>query len=341
MSFEKFKTFADLVKQFDTEAKCSQYLALQRWEGVPICPHCNSGGKVYLFSNGIKYKCGDCRKQFTVRVGTIFEDSKIPLVKWFQAMYLFACRSKPTSSMQLAKDIGVTQKSAWFLLHRLRFGAAHPDFKKPLENTTEVDESYVGGDPKNKHGYEQRKGTLEYAESKSKDKAVVFGIVERNQYNEVRREHKVIKGLTVREQVVVKSSTIVLKHVRSAKREDLHPVIISNVKEFSRVISDEWYAYDGLDKLSYMHATIKHALKQYIVGDIHTNTIENFWSVLKRGIYGTYHFTSKKHLQRYLEEFAHRFNSRRFAPNDKFDQLAFRMGAGHLEYRMLVREKII
>lgn len=313
-AIEDFKSLIDLLTTFNTEAKCSQYISLKRWGNKPVCPHCGKDERVYSFSDGIYFKCGVCRKKFTVKVGTIFEDSKIPLTKWFAAIYLFASRSKPTSSMQLAKDISITQKSAWFILHRLRYGTNHPDYMKPLENVVETDETFIGMKEYNRHQNKRNADGLGGYTGRSAniDKKAVFGIVER-------------KG------------NVVAVHVPDTKKQTLQPLIIQNVKEFARVISDEYYAYNTLDKVGYTHDTIKHALKQYVVGDIHTNTIENFWSVLKRGIYGTYHFTSRKHLQSYLEEFAYRYNNRLIKPSQRFDLLLKQSSKGNLTYSKLIK----
>lgn len=337
-NIEEFSNLIDLVTTYNTEEKCSLYIAQKRWGDKPVCPHCGNDEKVYCFKGGIYFKCAACLKKFTVRVGTIFEDSKIPLTKWFAAIYMIACRSKSVSSVQLAKDLKITQKSAWHVLHRLRYGMSNPDYKKPLENICEADESYLGGEEKNRHESKRNPDGMGGNIGRSQnDKAAVFGVVERNQYELVSRDHKIIKDKRVNEKVVLKSSTVIAKHVPNTKKDVLQPIIIANVKEFSRVITDEWYAYNGLDKQSYMHATIKHALKQYVVGDIHTNTIENFWSVLKRNIFGIYHFTSRKHLQAYLEEVAHRFNNRAMLPYQKFDLLLKQSDIGPLMYKDLIR----
>ncbi|MFA7381502.1 MAG: IS1595 family transposase [Bacteroidia bacterium] len=246
-SIEKFTNLIDLITTFNTEEKCSRYIAAKRWGDKPVCPHCNNDNNVYAFSDGIYYKCGACRKKFTVRVGTIFQDSKIPLVKWFPAIYLFTSHSKGISSMQLAKDIKVTQKSAWFMLHRLRFGMENEDYKKPLENIVEVDETFLQGKEKNKHKSKRggKNGLGGYKSNKvGEEPKAVFGMIER-------------KG------------NVIAKHVDNTKKNTLQPIIIQNVKEFARVVSDEWYAYQDLGKSGFSHDTIKHAAKQYVVGDIH------------------------------------------------------------------------
>lgn len=309
-SIPEFSTVIDLLRMFDTEAKCSAYIALQRWGTKPVCPHCGYDEKIYKFEDGIYYKCAGCKKKFTVRIGTMFGDSKIPLVKWFAAMYFFTSNSKGISSVQLAKQIGVTQKSAWFMLHRLRHGMDNEDFKKPLEGVVEADETLIYGQEKNKHQKKRNPDGLG-GDSSLNGKMAVFGAVER-------------KG-----------------HVRAYVIEDrklktLEKMVVDNVSPVARVITDEHLGYSRLKELGFMHDTINHSSQVYVVGDVHTNTIENFWSTLKRGIYGIYHFTSKKHLNRYLQEFSYRYNHRNESDSKKFNLLLLQSNVGQLEYSALI-----
>jgi transposase-like protein len=306
----EFKNIIDLLTTFDTEAKCSQYIALKRWGENPVCPHCSSDKKVYRFKDGIYFKCGVCRKKFTVRIGTIFGDSKIPLVKWFAAMWLFTSHKKGISSCQLAKEISVSQKTSWFMLHRLRYGMETPEYKAPLDGVVEADETFWGGKEKNKHQNRLPQDGLGAQMGKG-EKTPIFGLVARG--GEAR-----------------------LRYVRNTKKAVLEPVIIANVKEFARVITDEWYAYNTLNEKNYNHDTIKHAIKQYVRGDIHTNTIENVWSTLKWVLVGSYRVVSKKHLQAYLEEFAYRFNSRDINSPQRFDRMIKQSGRGSLPYQTLI-----
>lgn len=311
--FPQFKTILDFTKAFDTEQKCSDYLALKRWGKKPLCPHCGNDDKTAKFKDSMYYKCYTCDRKFTVRIGTVFGNSKIPLTKWFIASYLFTSNSKGISSVQLAKQIGVTQKSAWFMLHRLRHGMDNEAYKQPLSGIVEADETVIAGKPVNRHQSKQNPDGLG-GDASMTNKMGVFAVVQRGGH--------------------VRPKVIDNRHSNT-----LQKLIITNVKEFARIITDEWTGYNGLNDLFFKHDTIKHKLKVYVQGDIHTQTIENFWSTLKRGLYGVYHFTSKKHLQAYLEEFAYRYNHRLETDSFKFDLLLQQSEAGQLEYYTLIGRK--
>lgn len=284
-----FKSILELINYFDTEAKCVEYLAFQRWGDNPTCPHC-SHDKVYeLKGKNKRFKCASCRKQFSVRVGTIFEDSKISLKKWFTAIWLVTSHKKGISSLQLHRDINVTQKTAWFMLQRIRYALSY-DFTDSLEGEVEADETYVGGKNKNRHNC---KKIPQSQGRSSKDKTPVLGMVQRN-------------------------GVLTAKTVEDVKAETLTREIINNVKESATIFTDEWLGYTSLKRI-YDHSIVKHNKGEYVNGRIHTNTIEGFWSLLKRGIVGIYHFTSKKHLQKYVDEFVFRYNTRDFSESTRFD----------------------
>ena len=248
-----------------------------RWNGNVISPF-DSTSKVYKCAKN-KYKCKNTGKYFNVKTKTIFEDTKIKLLKWFMALYVFSSHKKGISSHQLAKDIGVTQKTAWFMLHRLRYAFDHPNFKKMLENEVEVDETYLGGDNKNKHTGKKVKGTQGRS---TKDKSAIFGMIERG-------------------------GNVIAKQVDDVSTDTLQNLIYDNVKTNSTISTDEWKSYIGLN-LNYKHLTVNHGAKEYVNMMAHTNNIECFWSHLKRGVDGIYHWVSKKHLQSYIDEFSLRFN---------------------------------
>lgn len=299
-----FKSIHDLIKAFPAEQDCINHLETLRWNGVPVSPF-DETSKVYKCA-GNKYKCKNTGKYFNVKVGTIFEDTKIPLIKWFMALYIFSSHKKGISSHQLAKDIDVTQKSAWFMLHRLRYAFEHPNFKEIVDSTVEIDETYVGGDKKNKHKSKRNKGEgTGYV-----DKTPVLGILERNG--------------NVNCTVLEKADGLSIK-----------PVIFDQIKLGSTLITDGFGAYTGLNRY-YNHHVINHAQGEYVRGRVHTNTIEGFWSHLKRGIKGIYHWVSVDHLQSYVDEFSYRYNTRKLNTNERFN-LVLTNVAGRLTYKELTK----
>lgn len=281
----KFKNLIELQKYFNNENICWDYLEQLRWNGKIICPFCKSG-KHYKFKNSRTYKCADCKKKFNAKIGTIFENSKIPLSKWFFSIYIATSHKKGLSSIQLSKDIGVTQKTAWFILGRIR---EMLKTKAPymLNGTVEVDEAYVGGLERNKHK-SQRKNISGYT-----DKTMVFGVLQRD-------------------------GNVWTKMVSGVSGEMLKPIIRKTIGKDCTLISDGFGAYHGLNK-EYHHEIINHNQDEWARGGFHTNTIEGFWSQLKRGIYGVYHHASPKHLHRYCSEFEFRYNTRKLNESDRFD----------------------
>lgn len=294
-----FKNIVDLMNVFSSEKICLDYLKAVRYNNQPTCPHCGNE-KVYEFKGGSLYKCAKCRKQFTLKVGTIFSDSKIPLQKWFMAMYLMTAHKKGISSYQLGRDIGVTQKSAWFMTQRIRYAMKTKSlFTKPLGNIVEADETYIGG---KQTGGKRGRG--------SENKTAVFGMVER-------------QG-EVRTMPVDRVNAVTLKgHIRA------------NVAKTAILMTDEWKAYCGLGKEFKGHQVIEHDKKQYVNGSTHVNNIENFWSLLKRGITGIYHHTSPKHLHRYCNEFEYRYNTRQVKDGDRFKMILNQV-TGRLTYKALI-----
>lgn len=288
-----FKSLLHMLNELKTDSDCRQHLELLRWNGMPICPHCGSQRENHyrLLHKGIfkgLYKCKDCRSRFTVTIGTMFEKTRIPLRKWFTAIYLFSSHKKGISSVQLHKDIDVTQKTAWFMLSRIR-NAFKNNVDFQFTELTQVDETYVGGKNKNRNYNKKVKGT----QGRSlKAKTPVFGLLS--------------EGLVYTEVV------------QNTKGSTLKPIIESKVKEGSTVVSDGWRAYRGLDK-NYKHRVIPHNKDIYKIGPYHTNGIEGFWGLLKRGLVGIYHKTSPKHLHRYCDEFAYRFNTRTLSDGERFN----------------------
>lgn len=285
---KEIKSILDLLKAFPDEATCIAHFEHIRWEGTPISPF-DSTSKVYKTKTG--YMCKNTQKNFNVKTNTIFDNTKLPLQKWFLAIWIVTSHKKGISSLQLGRDLDITQKSAWFMLQRIRncFGIEN---NNELNNEVEADETYVGGKNKNRHS--NKKAIASQGRS-AKDKTPVVGTVERNG----------------------KLNANVVENVGSSV---LTREIIANVKESASLYTDEWLGYKGISKI-YDHSIVRHNLGQYVNGRVHTNTIEGFWSLLKRGIFGIYHFTSKKHLQMYVDEFVFRYNTRSTTELNRFNLL--------------------
>lgn len=306
VALQKFTNLIQLLAYFKDEQVCRDYLETIRWNGNIICPYDDcKHDKVFKFSNGKVYKCAKCRKQFSVRVGTIFEDSRIPLQKWFASIYLITSHKKGISSLQLHRDLGVTQKTAWFMLHRVRFTFGLHTTNEKLSGICEADETFIGGKEANKHKAKQTEGT----QGRSvKTKSAVAGIVERG--GELRA-----------------------KKVPDTRGYNLRQFVYKNLEFGSRLHTDEWWGYRGLAQ-SFKHKFVKHNKGEYVSGESHTNTLEGFWSLLKRGTIGIYHSMSDKHLQQYVDEFVFRYNTRQYTESFRFDAMLNNINV-HLTYKQL------
>lgn len=304
----KFKSLLQVLDYFKEEETCIAYLANSRWGDAPCCPHCGDVG-AYLTNRGFKCKAKECHKKFTVTTGTIFESTKISLRTWFVAMYLCTAHKKGISSLQLSRDLNITQKTAWFLLHRIR-EMLNSNITDKLNGIVEIDETYVGGKTKNKSN-KKRKDIKEsgYVD----DKTAVLAFVER--------------GGDVR--------TIVLDSTR-ATAEDVVPLIRSNVNTDATIITDSSTMYASL-KRSYDHEAVNHVQHEYVRGIAHTNTVEGFFGQLKRGIIGIYHNVSPKHLHRYCHEFGHRWNTRKVTDVTRFEDAIKNVNNVRLTYNDLIK----
>lgn len=280
------------------------YIEKMRWpDGKPVCPHCGCIDDVYRLTAKAAsesparpglLKCKHCRKQFTVTVGTIFEGSHIPLNKWLQAIYFMCTSKKGISAHQLHRMMGITYKSAWFMVHRIRH-AMFVDTEKPLiEGTVEADETYVGGKGHGKRG----RGTT---------KAPVFSLIERN--GEARSYH-----------------------VGNVKGSTLTAIMKDNVSIKSQVMTDSFKAYNKLKRTFPKHQQVDHN-KEYVRGIVHTNFAESYFSLLKRGILGTFHHVSKEHLQRYLDEFDFRWTHRKMTDDQRMATAVMQIEGKRLHYR--------
>ncbi|MCL9805702.1 IS1595 family transposase [Flavobacterium amniphilum] len=306
-----FKSKSDMTKTLNTEKACREHLEKLRWDGKPICPHCGSQRENHYKINTRgefrgRYKCKDCRLPFSVTVGTIFEKSQIPLQKWFEAIFYFVLGKKGVSSVELHRAIGVTQKSAWFMLSRIRNSVGNRmDFE--FDDITQVDETYVGGKNKNRSKHKKVANTQGRS---GETKTVVFGMLS--------------QGL------------VHTKVIKNAEKDTLQPIIKSKVKKGSVLVSDGWSGYSGLNR-DYDHKIIKHSHGIFKKGPYHTNGIEGFWSLLKRGIIGVYHYVSPKHLYLYCDEFSYRYNIRKLSLGEQFN-LTLINSDERLTYRDLISD---
>jgi transposase-like protein len=300
---KEFTSILDLLKSFPDEQTCINHLEELRWNGNVISPF-DSTSKVYK-CKGNKYRCKNTGKYFNVRTATLFDNTKIELKKWFLAIYIITSHKKGISSLQLSRDIDVTQKTAWFMLQRIRncFGINDNEL---LNNEVEIDETYIGGKDSNRHD-KNKKSTG----SGMKDKTPVFGMLERD------------KGVKAE----------VVEHNPNGKT--LKPIIREKISKSATIITDGFGAYKNLNK-EYNHIIVNHLQGEYVRDIYHTNTIEGFWSLLKRGIFGIYHFTSDKHLQKYVDEFTFRYNSIDLTTAKRFD-LMLANSEHRLTYKNLIK----
>lgn len=265
-----------LFQLFPDEESARVYLERRLWPRGVKCPECAQGDRITVRKKRGYYRCNRCKEDFTVRTGTIFERSHVPLHKWLYSMYLLVTARKGISSLQLSKEIGITQKSAWFVLHRLR-EACGKDLGK-LKGIIEVDETYVGGKEGNKH--ESKKL---HAGRGPVGKAIVMGLRERG-------------------------GNVVAHTVPDADAANLHGSIYEKVQVGSQVHTDDAPVYSDLGTLFFSHETVNHSQGEYVRDNVTVNGIESVWAVLKRGVHGVYHKVTPKHLNRYVKEFTFRLN---------------------------------
>lgn len=290
----EFKTLIDLVTNLRTEKDCHHYLASQWWnDGVITCPHC-ANERAYIFKDGIRYKCTSCRMLFTVKTGTFMEASKLPTIKWLVAMWLVLHKAG-ISSVQLSKDLGVTQKTSWFMLQRIRVALGNED-NEPLYGEVEIDETFIGGKNQNRHKVKR----ITYKPGRSwSDKIPVFGMLQR-------------------------SGRLVATSITDVSMLAIKKTVENNIEQGSVIMADGFTGYKPL-RLRYDLKQVDHAAGCYVKDNIHTNSLESAWCQLKRCIRGNYTKMTKKHIDKYLNEFVFRYNNRNLAIPKQMECVIARM----------------
>jgi len=293
----------EAIRYFTDRDVCNDFVASLRWPDGPVCPRCGCVEYSYLTTRRL-WKCKGCKRQYSVKVGTIFEDSALGLDKWLPAIWLIANSKNGISSHELGRALSVTQKSAWFMLHRIRLAMQTGTFDK-LDGTVEVDETFIGGKARNMHKHVRAR---KITGTGGKDKTVVVGVKQR--------------GGEMRAAVVP-----------DTKGPTLKSHVVAKVELGTAVYTDTLSSYSGLDK-DFEHATVDHA-ECYVDGQVHTNGAENFWSLLKRGLHGTYVSVEPWHLFRYLDERVFTFNQRDLTDLGRFTMILSLVSGRRLTYAAL------
>ncbi len=327
-------TLVEAVRYFSDPDTCLNFMVSLRWPDGVVCPRCGSREVIFL-ANARVWKCRvkhDSQK-FSVKVGTIMEDSPIGLDKWLPAIWLLVNAKNGISSYELHRALGVTQKTAWFLLHRIRLAMQHGAFDK-MSGTVEADETLIGGKARFMHK-DRKDKTLKKGRG-SAGKTVVMGLLERHASE--KEKEKIIDTLDYDPKKDKKASRVKVSVVSNTKRKTLQQEVKANVQAGSAVFTDALASYTGFAP-TYVHDFVDHA-ETYVTGHVHTNGIENFWSLLKRAIKGTYVSVEPFHLFRYLDEESFRFNERKITDSERFVEVMANLAGKRLTYQALTGKSL-
>lgn len=311
-TYRKGMTLFDVINKFPDEEAAKTWLAEQRWPKGPKCPHCGSDNvQSNIRHKTMTHRCRDCmtgksKTMFSIKTGTVMEGSNLKYRIWAIGIYLFTTNIKGISSMKLHRELGIGQKAAWFMLHRLR--KAYELEVGPFDGPVEVDETYIGGKRKNMSNAKRKALKEEGAGRGAVGKQAVAGIRDR------------------------KTRKIKARKIEDTTSETLHDFVLSHTSVDAAIYTDDHRSYQGLPN----HKTVKHSVSQYVNKQAHTNGIESFWALLKRGYHGTFHHISEKHLDRYIGEFAGRYNDRELDTLHQMEQIAKGLEGKRLKYRELV-----
>lgn len=299
----------EAIRYFSDPIVCIEAVSKAKWPNGPECPKCGSQ-KLSFVKTRKTWTCLACRKQFSVKVGTIFEDSPVSLDKWLTAMWMMSSCKNGISSYEIASALEVTQKTAWFMMHRIRY-AVHTGSINKMSGTVEADETFIGGAARFMHKHRRE---LKVHGRGPGGKEIVFGLLER------------------------KTGKVRVHHVETRRKHELVSIVRDEVRKGSEVMTDELLSYDGLDA-DYKHKVINHA-EQYVDGNVHTNRMENFWSLLKRSIKGTYVSVEPFHLFRYLDEQAFRYNERELTSQERFQKVLGSVAGKRLDWNTLTSQEV-